>query len=89
MSLGKTEQELKRDLEGLALDLKWSAVELKTIARALKDSGQPAQVQALQRMAEVFERGETRLALYANAVSDGRLGWTSAEHPLPETDRPS
>lgn len=89
MSLGKTEQELKRDLEGLALDLKWSAVELKTIARALQDSGQPAQVQALQRMASVFERGESQLAKYAKNVSEGRLGWVTTEHPLPETDLPS
>jgi hypothetical protein len=89
MSLGKTEQELKRDLEGLALDLKWSAVELKTIARALKGSGQPAQVQALQRMAEVFERGETRLALYASAVSDGRLGWVNTEQLPLEANLPS
>lgn len=88
MSLGKTEQALKRDLEGLALDLKWSAVELKTLARALMYSGQPAQVQALERMATVFERAETRLVLYAAAVSAGHLGWVNTGKPLQEANLP-
>ena len=32
MELNKPEQDLKRDLQGIASDLKWSAVELKRIA---------------------------------------------------------
>lgn len=31
MALNKEEQDLKRDLQGIASDLKWSAVELKRI----------------------------------------------------------
>ena len=32
MPLNKPSQDLKRDLQGIASDLKWSAVELKRIA---------------------------------------------------------
>ncbi|WP_409276903.1 hypothetical protein [Pseudomonas defluvii] len=35
MALTKPNQDLRRDLQGLASDLKWSAVELKRIAERL------------------------------------------------------
>jgi len=37
MTLGKEEQVLKRDLQGIASDLKWSAVELIRIAERLSE----------------------------------------------------
>jgi hypothetical protein len=86
MSLGKTEQDLKRDLEGIALDLKWSMVELKGIAHRLEESGNQAQAQALLRMADVFERGESRLKLYADAVRGGRIVWVGASEPVSGAD---
>lgn len=39
MSLTKPNQELHRDLQGLASDLKWSAVELMRIAERLSQAG--------------------------------------------------
>ena len=39
MRLYKPTQELRRDLQGIASDLKWSAVELKRIAERLNQSG--------------------------------------------------
>jgi hypothetical protein len=39
MPLTKPNQELNRDLQGLASDLKWSAVELMRIAVRLSEAG--------------------------------------------------
>lgn len=89
MSLGKTEQDLKRDLDGIALDLKWSAVELKGIAHRLEESGNQSHAQALLRMVDVFERGESRLKLYAEAVRGGRIAWVGSVEPLSGADVPS
>lgn len=95
MSLGKTEQELKRNLEGIALDLKWSAVELKGIAHRLQDTNNhahahafQAHAQALLRMVEVFERGESRLKVYADEVSAGHITCAAATEPLSGADAP-
>jgi hypothetical protein len=89
MSLGKTEQDLKRDLEGIALDLKWSVVELKGIAHRLEESGNQPHAQALLRMVDIFERGESRLKLYADAVRAGRIASVGTGEPLSGADMPS
>jgi hypothetical protein len=73
MSLGKIEQELKRDLEGIASDLKWSAVELKGIAQRLEHSNNQPDAQALLRMIAIFSKGEARLKEYVDDVLEGRL----------------
>ncbi|MBA1288611.1 hypothetical protein [Pseudomonas japonica] len=73
MSLGKTEQDLKRELENIASDLKWSAVELKGIAQRLEHSHNQPDAQALLRMITVFERGEARLKRYAEDVQAGHF----------------
>lgn len=39
MGLNKPNQDLKRDLQGIASDLKWSAVELMRIAERLSLAG--------------------------------------------------
>jgi hypothetical protein len=39
MTLTKPNQDLKRDLQGIASDLKWSAVELVRIAERLSHAG--------------------------------------------------
>lgn len=51
--LNKPEQNLKRDLQGIASDLKWSAVELMRIAERLSLAGNEADAQAVLRMCTV------------------------------------
>jgi hypothetical protein len=46
VGLNKPEQDLKRDLQGVACDLKWSAVELIRIAERLSLAGNEADAQA-------------------------------------------
>ena len=73
MALNKEEQDLKRDLQGIASDLKWSAVELKRIAERLSQSGHEADAQAVLRMCTVFHAGEDRLAGYAAEIASGGI----------------
>lgn len=71
MSLTKPNQELRRDLNGVASDLKWSAVELMRIAERLSLAGNEADAQAVLKMCQVLQDGEDRLAGYADEVRDG------------------
>ena len=48
VGLNKPEQDLKRDLQGVASDLKWSAVELLRVAERLSQAGNEADAQAVQ-----------------------------------------
>jgi len=73
MTLNKPEQDLKRDLQGAASDLKWSAVELMRVAERLSLSGNEADAQALLKMCSVFHADEDRLAAYADEVKAGRI----------------
>ena len=73
MPLTKPSQDLKRYLQGIASDLKWSAVELKRIAERLSQSGLEADAQAVLKMCAVFHAGEDRLAGYADEVKAGRI----------------
>ena len=73
MTLNKEEQDLKRDLQGIASDLKWSAVELKRIAERLSQSGHEVDAQAVLKMCTVFHAGEDRLAGYAEEVKVGQI----------------
>lgn len=73
MPLTQPNQDLKRDLQGIASDLKWSAVELKRIAERLSQSGHEADAQAVLKMCAVFHAGEDRLAGYAEKVSEGQI----------------
>lgn len=73
MPLAKPNQELKRDLQGIGSDLKWSAVELKRIAERLSQSGHEADAQAVLKMCAVFHAGEDRLVGYADEVKAGRI----------------
>jgi hypothetical protein len=50
MILTKPNQDLKRDLQGIASDLKWSAVELLRVAERLSQAGNEADAQAVLRM---------------------------------------
>jgi len=73
MGLNKPEQDLKRDLQGVASDLKWSAVELLRVAERLSLAGNEADAQAVLRMCTVFHADENRLTAYADEVKEGRI----------------
>lgn len=73
MGLTKPNQELARDLRGLASDFKWSAVELMRIAERLSLVGNEADAQAIFKMITVFHAGEDKLAGYADEVKGGQI----------------
>ncbi|WP_256824913.1 hypothetical protein [Pseudomonas kurunegalensis] len=73
MTLTKPSQELRRDLQGLASDLKWSAVELMRIAERLSLAGNEHDAQAVIRICQVMQAGEDRLVGYGDEVKVGRL----------------
>jgi hypothetical protein len=73
MTLDKPNQDLKRDLQGIASDLKWSAVELMRIAERLSLAGNEADAQAVLKMCTVFHADEDRLAGYADEVKAARI----------------
>ncbi|WP_122302274.1 hypothetical protein [Pseudomonas amygdali] len=73
MGLAKPNQELARDLQDLASDFKWSAVELMRIAERLSFAGNEADAQAVLKMCTVFHAGEDKLAGYADEVKAGRI----------------
>lgn len=54
MSLTKPTQDLRRDLNGIASDLKWSAVELMRIAERLSLARNEADAQAVLKMCQVL-----------------------------------
>lgn len=79
MPLTKPNQELRRDLQGLASDLKWSAVELMRIAERLSLAGNEHDAQAVIRICQVMQAGEDRLAGYEDEVKAGRIERHEAE----------
>lgn len=79
MTLTKPNQDLRRDLQGLASDLKWSAVELMRIAVRLSDAGNEADAQAVIRICQVLQAGEDRLAGYGDEVKAGNISRAQPE----------
>lgn len=79
MALTKPNQDLRRDLQVIASDLKWSAVELMRIAERLSQAGNEADAQAVNRICLVMQAGEDRLAGYGDEVKVGRILRTNAE----------
>ena len=73
MPLTKPNQDLKRDLLGIASDLKWSAVELMRIAERLSLAGNEADAQAVLKMCTVLHADEDRLTGYADEVKTGGI----------------
>jgi hypothetical protein len=74
MPLTKPNQDLKRDLQGVASDLKWSAVELVRIAERLSHAGNGPDAEALRRMITIFQQDEKRLNGLIEDVSAGQIG---------------
>ena len=68
MWLNESEQELRRDLQGLASDLRWSAVELLRVAEQLRLAGNDIDAQAVQKLCDLFQGDEQRLSGYAEEV---------------------
>jgi hypothetical protein len=68
MWLNKPEQDLRRDLQEVASNLRWSAVELLQIAERLSEAGNKADAQAVLKMCQVFQVGEDQLITYADEV---------------------
>ncbi len=68
MWLNESEKQLRRDLQGVASDLRWSAVELLRIAEQLQQAGNEVDAKAAKRLCEVLQGDEERLALYAGEV---------------------
>lgn len=75
MPLTKPNQDLKRDLQGVASDLKWSAVELVRIAERLSHAGNGPDAEALRRMISVFQQDEKRLNGWIEEFNAGQIGW--------------
>ncbi|WP_429543588.1 hypothetical protein [Pseudomonas frederiksbergensis] len=73
------DQQLKRQLSGIAADLKWSAVELARIAVRLSHSGNDPDAQALQRMITVLRKDEESLDALGDQVRKGHLSHQKAE----------
>ena len=65
----KPEQDLKRDLQGIASDLKWSAVELKRIAERLTLAGNEIDAQAIHHLITIFKADEARLNARSAEIS--------------------
>ncbi|KII27806.1 hypothetical protein NL64_26215 [Pseudomonas fluorescens] len=68
MWLNESEQELRRDLQVLASDLRWSAVELLRVAEQLRLAGNDIDAQAVQKLCDLFQGDEQRLSGYADEV---------------------
>lgn len=73
MGLTKPNQILARDLQGLASDFKWSAVELLRIAERLSLAGNEPDAQAILKMITLFQADEDKLAGYVDEVREGRI----------------
>ncbi|WP_047933937.1 hypothetical protein [Pseudomonas putida] len=73
MTLTKTNQQLRRELQDLANDLKWSAVELMRIAERLRQARNEHDAQAVIRICQVMQAAEDRLVGYGDEVKAGRI----------------
>lgn len=82
--MDSTTQSLRRDLQGLAADLKWSAVELVRIAERLSHAGNDPDAQALQRMITMFQREEVRVSAIVDDVTKGNIIWREDLASFPE-----
>lgn len=73
MELDKSTQELKRVLQDVASDLKWSIVELKGIAERLKDAKSHNDEAAISRMIKTFQDDEKNLEGCAKKLQEMNL----------------
>ena len=77
--MNKLNIDLKSGLQGIASDLKWSAVELERVAERLSLAGNEADAQAVLRMCKIFQGDEDRLTAYAAEVAGERVAWKAEQ----------
>ncbi|MVV52293.1 hypothetical protein EJA72_29280 [Pseudomonas sp. PB120] len=68
MRLNELEQEFRRDLQGVASDLRWSAVELLRLSEQLRRAGNDTDAEAVMRLCDLFQGDEERLSGYAEEI---------------------
>ncbi|NUU36119.1 hypothetical protein [Pseudomonas sp. C2B4] len=73
MNLNKPNQQLRRDLKQAAALLKWSGVDLFTIAQRLLAFGDEDGANELMKIALGFQETEDRLTAYADEVKTERI----------------
>ncbi|HEF4759615.1 TPA: hypothetical protein SAN82_002037 [Pseudomonas putida] len=73
MNLTKPNQQLRRDLKQTAALLKWSGVDLFTIAQRLLALGDEDGANELMKIALGFQEAEDRLMAYAQEVKSERI----------------
>lgn len=71
------QDDLRRDLQGIASDLKWSAVELVRIADRLSQADNEPDAQAIIRMISIFQNDQARLEGYAEEAAAGYIARVS------------
>jgi hypothetical protein len=76
MMLSDANIQMRRDVQGISADLKWSVVELRGIAQRLELAGNMPDAQAVFRMIQIFQQGEARLEEIATAIA-GNLTYPS------------
>ncbi len=69
MTLTKPDQDLKRNLQGIPSDLKWSAVELLRVAERLTWPAMRQHARPVLRMCKIFQADEDRLTAYVAEVA--------------------
>lgn len=78
MWLNESENELRRDLQSVASDLRWSAVELLRLADQLRQAGNDVDAQSVLRLCDLFQGDEQRLAGYAEEVKSRAISRNKA-----------
>lgn len=63
MTITKPNQDLRRDLQGLSSNFKWSAVELMRILERLSQAENEPDAQAVIRICQVMQAGKLAVTL--------------------------
>ncbi|MDB5981997.1 MAG: hypothetical protein JWQ69_3012 [Pseudomonas sp.] len=79
MWLNTAEQDLRQNLQDLASDMRWSAVELLAIAKRLGESGNEVDAQMALKICQLLETGDGRLTTYADEVKARVINKTLVE----------
>ncbi|KAF2391901.1 MULTISPECIES: hypothetical protein [Pseudomonas] len=79
MWLNELEQELRRDLQSVESNLRWSAVELLRLAEQFRLAGNEVDAQVALRLREVLQGDEERLKSYAEEVKARHISRTKPQ----------
>ncbi|RON24543.1 hypothetical protein BK660_02405 [Pseudomonas brassicacearum] len=78
MWLNEDENKLRRDLQSVASDLRWSAVELLRIEQQLRLAGNEVDADAVLKLCALFQGDEAVLAGYSEEVKAKVISRTKA-----------